>query len=187
MGVEIQTSRLTLVAFFVASLGCPAEDSAEGDTDTTTGGTTGVAPTTTGSTTSTTAAETTSTGQPVCEPGALEACACADGTSSNQICLADGSGFSACDCVGVGTTAGGDSSGSSDGSSGMSSDAASDTGSTGEPPPECDGAHPIVEGDLRFCERGNCYCGVFDVEPPFDTCYPMDIAEPCCPVEVVCY
>lgn len=129
-----------------------------------------------------------------CTPGEIGACLCPGDTPSTQICLADGSGFSACDCVGM--------SGPDDGSGGPASSGGIETtsgeptggdvdessgGSSGGPPPECDGSHPLVDGDLRYCEEGHCYCGDFSVMPPFDVCYAMAIAEPCCPVEVVCY
>ena len=51
----------------------------------------------------------------------------------------------------------------------------------------CMGSHPIVEGDMRTCEPGSCYCGDLAADPPLDTCFAMDQAEACCPVEVVCY
>jgi hypothetical protein len=123
-------------------------------------------------------------------------CACPDGSSSTQICLSNGSGYSACACVGMTTADDQGRSGSSEGSSGSSGSGATDGdssgtstdgGSTQGPAPECDGAHPLVDGELRYCEPGNCYCGDFSVDPPFDVCYAPEIAESCCPVEVECY
>lgn len=125
-----------------------------------------------------------------CTPGEIDACLCPGDIPSTQICLADGSGFSACDCV-----PSSDSSDGGDGTTTSSGDTTSagmtDTGdgssSSGGPPPECNGEHPLVEGDLRYCERAFCYCGDFSFDPPFDDCYAMEIAEACCPVDVVCY
>ena len=162
--------------------GCPSEEAGDTDgedTEAATGGTSS------GPTSSSTA---TGTGGPACMPGEIQECTCTDGSMSDQICLADGSGFSACDCVGGTTepqTGSGEDSGSGD--SGSGEDSGSGSGSSTGPMPECDGAHPLVEGDLRYCEKGNCYCGDFSVEPPFDVCFTMDIAEACCPVEVMCY
>jgi hypothetical protein len=164
---------------------CPGEESGDTDGSADTEASSG---TSVGPTSSTT---TSGTGGETCTPGEIQECACTDGSMSDQICLSDGSAFSACDCVG-GTTepatgSGSEDSGSSEGGSSEGSSSGSES-STGEPMPECDGSsHPLVDGDLRYCERGNCYCGDFSVEPPFDVCYPMDIAEPCCPVEVECY
>lgn len=47
----------------------------------------------------------------------------------------------------------------------------------------CVGEHPNFTGmgTLRWCNPGNCYCS--DV----DTCYPMDVADACCAVTLVCY
>jgi hypothetical protein len=49
------------------------------------------------------------------------------------------------------------------------------------------GSHPLVEGDLRYCEAGSCYCGDLSMKPPLDACYAEAIADPCCPVELECY
>jgi len=139
------------------------------------------------------ASTSASSGGQICEPGQIEACLCPGDSPSTQICLGDGSGYSECDCVGMmsatgsgGSTGPGTTNGADESTSGGPQDTEGDS-STGGPPPECDGVHPTVEGDLRFCERGFCYCEDLTVEPAFDTCYPADIAEPCCPVEVVCY
>lgn len=51
----------------------------------------------------------------------------------------------------------------------------------------CQGSHPIVEGDMRFCDPGFCYCGDLQAEPPLDACYAEDQADACCPVELECY
>lgn len=53
----------------------------------------------------------------------------------------------------------------------------------------CEGSHPLVEGDLRYCEEGSCYCGALQVDPPIDVCYEAMIAESCCPgdIDLVCY
>jgi len=167
-----------LLAASLALVGCPAEDG---------GGEDGAGTGSSGG---------SGSGGAMCEPGLIEACLCTDGTPSTQVCLADGSGFSACDCVGMSGSGGGSdgSTGSEGGSAtsgdGSSDDGAADSGSGGDSTgsmPECDGSHPLVEGDLRYCEMGNCYCGDFTVRPPFDVCYAMDIADACCPVDVVCY
>jgi hypothetical protein len=44
-----------------------------------------------------------------------------------------------------------------------------------------------VEGDLRYCEKGHCYCGDLMMKPPLDVCYAEMIADPCCPVDLECY
>lgn len=133
-----------------------------------------------------------------CMPGEIDACLCPDQTPSTRICLADGMSYSECDCTGGSATTAsstesatsaettGPSESSGDGSS-EGSDSGTDASSSEGPPPECDGSHPLVDGDLRYCEMGNCYCGDFSVRPAFDVCYAEDIAQPCCPVEVVCY
>lgn len=170
----------------LAPLGCTNEND---DTSTSTGTSTGTSGDLTGGNS--------------CVPGEIAACLCPDDTPSTQICLADGSDYSACDCIGTmtggGTGTGGDTSsggGTGDSTGSTTSDDGSTDGtsvtddggtSTGGPPPECDGSHPLVEGDLRYCEQGFCYCGDFMVDPPFDVCYAAEIAEPCCPVDVVCY
>jgi|GEM_PF-6136493 len=59
--------------------------------------------------------------------------------------------------------------------------------SSGGPGPACTGSHPIVDGEMRYCERGDCYCADFEARPVIEFCFPADIAEPCCPVDVVCY
>ena len=121
--------------------------------------------------------------------------------------MPDGSGYSACECGGTttatstsagstststaGTTAGSEETagrGSSEGG-GSGTSAADGSGSSEGPPPECNGSHPLVEGDLRYCERGHCYCGDLDAMPPVDVCYATEIAEACCPegIELVCY
>jgi hypothetical protein len=61
-------------------------------------------------------------------------------------------------------------------------------GSSSEgPPPECIGSHPLVEGELRYCEEGSCYCNDTVSPVPSENCFTMDIADPCCAVELVCY
>jgi hypothetical protein len=142
-----------------------------------------------------TSATGSSSGGESCIPGEIQACLCPDESASTQICLADGSDFSACDCVSAtsnaddsaGSGSGGTSETTGDASTGEGTTDGGTTGASTGPAPECDGSHPLVDGDLRFCEAGNCYCGDFSVRPPFDVCYAMEIAEPCCPVEVVCY
>jgi hypothetical protein len=42
------------------------------------------------------------------------------------------------------------------------------------------GAHPVVDNDLRFCERDACYC------KPSDLCFSSDEAESCCEDAVLC-
>jgi hypothetical protein len=53
----------------------------------------------------------------------------------------------------------------------------------------CNGSHPEVEGDLRYCLRGFCYCGDLEIKPPVDACYGAPFAEVCCPGDIVleCY
>lgn len=51
----------------------------------------------------------------------------------------------------------------------------------------CEGSHPLVEGDLRYCDEGHCYCGDLEMKPPLDACYAETIADPCCPVDLECY
>lgn len=53
----------------------------------------------------------------------------------------------------------------------------------------CEGSHPLVEGDLRYCEEGHCYCGDLMAMPPVDACFAQAIAEACCPGDIVleCY
>jgi hypothetical protein len=47
-------------------------------------------------------------------------------------------------------------------------------------PLECTRQHPAVDGSVRFCETGRCYCA------PADTCFPAAIAAVCCPTEPQC-
>jgi hypothetical protein len=49
----------------------------------------------------------------------------------------------------------------------------------------CMGSHPIVEGDVRYCDTGRCYCG--DPTMSLDACFPEPTADPCCPVDLECY
>jgi hypothetical protein len=53
----------------------------------------------------------------------------------------------------------------------------------------CMGSHPLVEGDLRYCDAGACYCGALQAVPPVDVCYDDAIAQLCCPgdIALVCY
>lgn len=53
----------------------------------------------------------------------------------------------------------------------------------------CIGDHPEVEGEMRFCLEGHCYCGNFEVEPPIDVCYGEMVADVCCPGDIIleCY
>ncbi|MBO6934852.1 MAG: hypothetical protein JJ863_07750 [Deltaproteobacteria bacterium] len=44
----------------------------------------------------------------------------------------------------------------------------------------CMGTHPLVDGDRRYCEAGDCYCGTPD------NCYPAATAAACCMVDPVC-
>lgn len=142
-----------------------------------------------------------------CTPGEVSPCACPDGTQSQQTCAADGNAFGACACGGStdstttassssttastttdpsSTTTGTDeeSGGSSDAGSSESGTAA---GSSDGPTPECTGSHPIVEGEMRYCEEGNCYCNDTVSPVPSESCFPEDIADACCAVELVCY
>jgi hypothetical protein len=64
--------------------------------------------------------------------------------------------------------------------------ACTDTGQFG-PCECCEGTHPLLEGDLRYCDEGVCYCGDLDMEPPIDVCYEQAIADACCPVDLECY
>jgi hypothetical protein len=51
----------------------------------------------------------------------------------------------------------------------------------------CMGAHPLVDGDMRYCEEDHCYCGDLQMKPPLDVCYAEAIADACCPIELECY
>lgn len=53
----------------------------------------------------------------------------------------------------------------------------------------CNGSHPLLRDTppQRYCAPGNCYCGDLTVTPPIDSCYPMEVADACCPVDIVCY
>jgi hypothetical protein len=42
------------------------------------------------------------------------------------------------------------------------------------------------EGWVLRYEGGSCYCGDPRADPPLDVCYAMDLADACCPVDVVC-
>jgi hypothetical protein len=44
----------------------------------------------------------------------------------------------------------------------------------------CEGTHPLVDGDRRYCEAGDCYCATPD------NCYPAASAVACCSVDPVC-
>jgi hypothetical protein len=176
-------ARALLISIAFCALGC----SAEGDGDS--------------------GANEASSGGQSCDPGLISECTCTDGSMSTQTCMPDGSGYSECECGGGTTTSSSTSAGSmattttgmsagSEDTAGASTDAgsgdtsAADGSSSSEgPPPECNGSHPLVEGDLRYCERGHCYCGDLEAMPPVDVCYAMEIAEACCPdgIELVCY
>jgi hypothetical protein len=67
---------------------------------------------------------------------------------------------------GPGTSSGGSNSGPGNGGSGNV---------------VCEGSHPNVEDDNRFCDSGDCYCN-----DPFDTCFPEDIAGECCEGKLRC-
>jgi hypothetical protein len=68
----------------------------------------------------------------------------------------------------------GGSSNSSDAGTGSGGDAAGAGGGSGDPV-ECNGAHPQVSGQNRFCLADACYCNA-----PFDTCFPEETAQTCC-------
>lgn len=144
-----------------------------------------------------------------CTPGAINPCACPDGTQSQQTCEASGDAFGACECgtstsattTSASTTSGtttstttssstttpDDTGESTAGDSEDSGTTASDESSSTGPAPECNGTHPIVEGDLRYCEKGDCYCNDLVSPVPSENCFPADIADACCAVELVCY
>jgi hypothetical protein len=174
----MRTKSLALVALFL--LACPG-DADDGDT-----------------------AADSGSGGVMCDPGIIQDCACPDGSQSMQTCNAEGTGFSACECGGTeGATSAGSTSSSTSGGTTTSAGSTADTGegssgggsdsggqdSSSDGGIECMGSHPLVEGDLRYCERGDCYCGDLQARPPVDVCYAMDIAEACCPegIELVCY
>jgi hypothetical protein len=48
-------------------------------------------------------------------------------------------------------------------------------GGAGGAPLECEGSHPLLSSQSRFCPAGACYCN-----DPFDTCFPADTAQACC-------
>ncbi|MBL4685876.1 MAG: hypothetical protein JKY37_14875, partial [Nannocystaceae bacterium] len=51
----------------------------------------------------------------------------------------------------------------------------------------CGGTHPLVDGEIRSCEEGHCYCGDLEADPPLDACYAEVVAEVCCSVALECY
>ena len=52
----------------------------------------------------------------------------------------------------------------------------------------CNGTHPLVRTTppTRYCAPGTCSCGDLAMDPPLDVGYPMDVADACCPVAIVC-
>lgn len=182
------TTRLPSLMLGLCLLGCASEGGDEGagtaDTEETTGGGNG------------------------CTPGAINPCACSDGTQSQQTCAVSGDAFGPCECgtsTSATTTSASTTSGTTTTSTTSSTTTPDDTGestaadsedsgttasdessSTG-PAPECNGTHPIVEGDLRYCEKGDCYCNDQVSPVPSENCFPADIADACCAVELVCY
>src|SRR5262249_60649562 len=55
---------------------------------------------------------------------------------------------------------------------------ASDSGATSDA--GCTGRHPLLDGSVRFCNGGDCYCS----NP--DSCLPQATAAKCCSVAVIC-
>src|SRR5262249_19081311 len=47
-------------------------------------------------------------------------------------------------------------------------------------PTDCSRQHPAVDGSVRFCEPGGCYCA------SEDTCFPAANAATCCPEAPQC-
>jgi hypothetical protein len=47
-------------------------------------------------------------------------------------------------------------------------------GSAGAPV-QCEGSHPLLSDQNRYCAAGDCYCN-----DPFDTCFPSETAKACC-------
>jgi hypothetical protein len=107
--------------------------------------------------------------------------------SSTTLDSATGGDSSSGDTGGGGdTTPPGDGGGDTGGGGDDDSGAPGDGGPTDAAPIDaeaCMGAHPEVEGDMRFCLSGACYCRESDT---METCYPAAVAARCCSVDVVC-
>jgi hypothetical protein len=65
--------------------------------------------------------------------------------------------------------------GGGDGEPGAAGESSSSAGAGGGAPVECDGSHPLVSDQNRYCAVGDCYCN-----DPFDTCFPAETASACC-------
>jgi hypothetical protein len=44
----------------------------------------------------------------------------------------------------------------------------------------CNGTHPLLDGERRYCEAGDCYCA----DP--DSCFAQAVADACCAGAIVC-
>jgi len=121
-----------------------------------------------------------------CEPGDIVECTCSGGVSGQQVCMAAGDGYWPCEC-GAGGSMDGSGGGSQSGTSAASSETGAGSASDVTGGSACDATHPLVEGDMRFCEQGFCYCGDPAADPPLDSCYAADEADACCPVDLECY
>lgn len=95
-------------------------------------------------------------------------------------------GGAAPDAGGTDTGATGEDGGSTDDAAtddgGSTEDAAAvdDAGSSDGGGVICRGTHPLLDGERRYCEAGDCFCA----SP--DNCYPEEVAAECCEVDVVC-
>ncbi len=118
-----------LVAVGLSLTACASSDDPRGDGDTT------LATTSAGSTTDAPDPDASDDGTNACVPGMQSSCACPGGVDGVQACLADGSGFEACDCP--------------------TADTGDDT--TGGPPDMCGNAVCDAEEDCMSCEMD---CGV---------------------------
>ena len=86
-------------------------------------------------------------------------------------------GESGMPATGGSSTSGGSSAGGASGASGATGE---DGGAAGEAGVECNPVHPNVDGDLRTCNPGFCYC------PGNDGCFDAGVASSCCVEPVVC-
>lgn len=120
-------------------------------------------------------------GAGACDPGMVSDCACADGTPGEQVCKAAGDGYWPCECGNAEASASqtaGSQSGSQSTTASETGDATASDASTGAS--ECESSHPLVDGEMRYCEADACYC------KPTDACFAADQAQGCCTDAVVC-
>lgn len=87
---------------------------------------------------------------------------------------AAGSGGSSAGAAGVGGSSGGAAGASGSGGTAGASGSAGAGAS-------CQGSHPNIEQQRRFCDVGSCYC-----TDPFDTCFSSSSADRCCQDTPIC-